>query len=215
MKRIITAVIALAALTSVYAESKAVRISLTAVEQAIRPSVNVDRLRALGPGALPFLAAIYTESSEQDRAVIAETFYDLGWKSPEAKAALLRDIGTQNPTLRLQVQWALGRVSDDKDVVDRLATIMQNDPNPLFRDKAACALAYDQIHLTEGEKVRIYQKLIAALSDEKPQVRHIAILALSIHTGQTKGFEPNASMDERQKSIAAWKKWVAEYTANL
>lgn len=215
MKGIITALIALAALTSAYAETKRMPIPRAMVEQAIKPTINLDRLRALGPGVLPALAAIYSESSEDDRAAIAETFYGLGWKSPEAKAALLRDIGTQNPTLRLQVQWALGRVSDDKDVVDRLATIMQNDPNPLFRDKAACALAYDQIHLTEAEKVRVYQKLIAALSDEKPQVRHIAILALSIHTGQTKGFHANASVPERQKAIAAWTKWVAEYAANL
>ncbi len=164
---------------------------------------------------MPILASIYSESSEGERAALAETFYQLGWKSPEAKAALLQDIGTQNPTLRLQVQWALGRVSDDKDVVDRLATIMQNDPNPLFRDKAACALAYDQIHLTEREKVRLYEKLIGALSSEKPQVRHIAILALSIHTGQTKGFEAAGTPAEREKAVATWKKWVAEYAANL
>ena len=214
MKRI-AAVIALAVLTSAYAETKQAAVSRVTVQQAIKPTVNLDRLRALGPGVMPALASIYSESSEDDRIAIAQTFYGLGWKSPEAKAALLRDIGTQNQSLRLNVQWALGRVSDDKDVVDRLATIMQNDPNPLFRDKAACALAYDQIHLTETEKVRVYEKLIAALGDEKPQVRHIAILALSIHTGQTKGFQPNASVPEREKAIAAWKKWVAEYAANL
>ena len=215
MKRIITAVLALAVLTPAHAGTKPTPVPRATVEQAVKPTINLDRLRALGPGVLPALAAIYSESSEDDRAALAETFYGLGWKSPEAKAALLRDIGTQNPSLRLQVQWALGRVSDDKDVVDRLATIMQNDPNPLFRDKAACALAYDQIHLTEAEKVRVYEKLIAALSDAKPQVRHIAILALSIHTGQTKGFHAGGSLEERQKSIATWKKWVAEYAANL
>ena len=48
------------------------------------------------------------------------------------------------------MQWALGRVSDDPDVVDVLLENMQNDPCPLFRDKAACALAYDQIHLAPG-----------------------------------------------------------------
>ena len=104
---------------------------------------------------------------------------------------LLQDIHTQNEKLRLQVQWALGRVSDDTQVVDILAGIMRDDPNALFRDKAACALAYDQIHLTEKQKVQLYGKLIDALSDPKPQVRAIAIQALSIHTGQTKGFNPN------------------------
>ncbi|MGZ5476519.1 MAG: HEAT repeat domain-containing protein, partial [Thermoanaerobaculia bacterium] len=175
----------------------------------------LERLRALGPGVLPALAAIYTKSTEDERAVIAQTFYNLGWKSPDAKAVLLRDIDTQNPTLRLQVQWALGRVSDDKDVVDRLATIMQNDPNPLFRDKAACALAYDQIHLSEKQKVKLYGKLIEGLSDSKRQVRMIAIKALEIHTGQTKGFDPNGTDEDRRNSITRWKLWLDTYEKNL
>jgi HEAT repeat protein len=210
MKRIVIALLILAAFVAATP-----RVDRAMVEKAVKPSLDLERLRALGPGVMPVLAEMYGESGEEQRSALAETFYGLGFKSPEAKAALLRDISTQNPTLRLQVQWALGRVSDDRDVVDRLATIMQNDPNPLFRDKAACALAYDQIHLSEREKVRLYEKLIAALSDEKPQVRHIAMLALQIHTGQTKGFHPAGTPEERQKSVELWKRWIVEYAANL
>ena len=78
-------------------------------------------------------------------------------------------------------------------------------------------IAYGQVlqKVTEREKVRLYEKLIGALSSEKPQVRHIAILALSIHTGQTKGFEAAGTPAEREKAVATWKKWVAEYAANL
>jgi hypothetical protein len=54
---------------------------------------------------------------------------------------LLKDVPAQNEKLRIQVQWALGRVSDDEEIVDILANIMVNDPSALFRDKAACALA--------------------------------------------------------------------------
>ena len=178
--------------------------------------LDAQKLKPLGPGVLTHLVRAYkTAQSEEARATIASTFYALGWKSPEARAALLADIDTQNPRLRLQVQWALGRVSDDTQIVDILANIMRTDDNPLFRDKAACALAYDQIHLTEKQKVMLYGKLIEALKDEKPQVRAIAILALRIQTGQDKGFNANATNDERIRSIAAWKRWLAEYEKNL
>ncbi len=190
------------------------------VRDAITPLDQVDaaaiaRLKAMGPDVPSVLARIYSKSSEDDRAVIAWILYSIGEKSPDARAALLKDIDTKNQKLRLQVQWALGRVSDDTQIVDILAGIMRNDDNALFRDKAACALAYDQIHLTERQKVDLYSKLIDALSDDKQQVRAIAIQALSIHTGQTKGFNPNATVDERNNSISRWKLWLAEYEKNL
>ena len=187
------------------------------VRAALTPpeSIEIPRLKAMGPEILPHLVKIYRTSDEDTKATVAWVFYSLGWKSPEARAALLQDIGTQNGKLRLQVQWALGRVSDDTQVVDILANIMMNDGNALFRDKAACALAYDQIHLTERQKVQLYARLIEGLRDEKPQVRSIAILALKIHTGQDKGFNPGGSPDERIRAVAAWKRWLAEYEKNL
>src|SRR5262249_49426393 len=106
---------------------------------------------------------------------------------------------------------ALGRVSPDIDVVDVLLDNMQNDANPLFRDKAACALAYDQIHLTEKQKVHLYEGLIGDLDDPKLDVRSIAALALNIQTGQTKGFNANAAPAQRQAAIREWRKWLDEY----
>src|SRR5207247_6213108 len=172
---------------------------------------KVDGLKKLGPGVLSVMARLYESSSEAERTSIAKAFYQLGWKSAEAKRVLMKDVHTQNQYLRLQVQWALGRVSNDADVVEVLLNNMQSDANPLFRDKAACALAYDQIHLTEKQKVRLFQGLINALSDQKLDVRSIAALALSIQTGQTKGFEANASPARRETAIREWKKWLDEY----
>ena len=189
--------------------------------------IDVERLRAaafqgdwkqvqaLGPGTLPALARLYEGSSEKDRAAIASVFYGLGWKSPDAKRVLMADVHTQNPTLRLQVQWALGRVSDDADVVDVLLENMRNDPLPLVRDKAACALAYDQIHLAPAQKMRLFEGLVHALEDEKPQVRQIALQALQILTGQTKGFVPVAAPEARRPAVEEWKRWLAEYRTSL
>jgi hypothetical protein len=172
---------------------------------------NVSALKNLGAGVLPVMVQWYRTANESDRVTIAAAFYGLGWKSPEAKRALTPDVHTTNEALRIQVQYAMGRVSSDADVVDVLLDNMQNDANPLFRDKAACALAYDQIHLSEREKVRLYGGLIQALSDPKLDVRSIAALALSIQTGQTKGFVANAAPARREAAIGEWRKWLDEY----
>ncbi|MCI0420520.1 MAG: hypothetical protein L0387_31530 [Acidobacteria bacterium] len=183
--------------------------------QALITTGKVAELKALGRDVLPVMARLYELSDEARRAQIAQTFYALGWKSAEAKRVLMKDAHTQNQQLRLQVQWALGRVSSDSDVVELLLNNMQNDANPLFRDKAACALASDQIHLTEKQKVRLYEGLIQALGDAKMDVRRIAMLALNIQTGQTKGFNPEAPIADRDAKIREWKKWLEEYKSNL
>jgi len=133
----------------------------------------------------------------------------------EAKRALMADVHTQDQRLRLQVQWTLGRVSDDPDVVDVLLENMQRDPVPLFRDKAACALASDQIHLAPAQRLRLFEGLIHALDSEIPQVRQIALQALQILTGQTKGFLPGAEPEARRRAVGEWKQWLAEYRSNL
>jgi hypothetical protein len=175
-----------------------------------------DALRARGREQVePALLRRYRTGDETQRAQVAGAFYKLGWTSTAAKELLLDDVRTPDANLRLNVQYALGRVSGDPDVVDALLANMRTDPNPLFRDKAACALAYDQIHLSEPQKVRLFAGLIAALEDPQPQVRAIAIKALQIHTGQTKGFKPHAAPEKRAVAVAAWQAWLAEYQAQF
>ena len=174
-------------------------------------SQNSEAIKAGGPEVISQLVMFYSKGNSDRRTKIASIFYSLGWKSEEAKAALMKDIKTENEPLRLQVQWALGRVSSDDEVVTNLLSNMRTDPNPLFRDKAACALANDQIHLTDKQKAKLYEGVIEALGDEKDDVRRIAGLVMQIQTGQTKGYNPQASSAEREKSINAWKSWLVEY----
>lgn len=177
---------------------------------------DLAALKQLDRNALePLLIREYQGSAEDRKATIAWIFYSLAWKSEALKEILLRDVHTQHQALRLQVQWALGRVSNAEEVVSALVDNMRNDPNPLFRDKAACALASDQIHLSSSEKAELYQKLIASLDDEKLQVRDIAGRALQIATGQTKGYDPAADPATRAKQIGKWQEWLLEYKANL
>lgn len=190
--------------------------STTQVAQIVfteQPDINA--LRALGPEVLPVMADLYAESDENKRATLAWAFYTLGWKSREAELAMMRDVHTDNPKLRLQVQWALGRVSDEPEVVEVLLENMQSDRNPLFRDKAACALAYDQIHLNLRQKLRLFEGLIGGLESPMPDVRRISIQALDIQTNQRKGFDPDAPEADRAAKVEEWKKWLEEYRASL
>jgi HEAT repeat protein len=176
---------------------------------------DLEAIKAMGPSVMPRLARMYGAGDEERRQRLASIFYRLGWKSEEAKDALMKDVHTPNQGLRLEVQWALGRVSNDVSVVDVLLDNMQNDAQLLFRDKAACALANDQIHLTPAQKVHLYEGLIRALDDPKVDVRRIAALVLQIQTGQDKGFRFAGPPEARARAVEAWRQWLAEYRSQL
>ena len=164
---------------------------------------HFESLKQYGDSAIPPLLELYKEGNNDQKAKVAGALYYLSIKSEDAREVLMKDIHTSDSALRLQVQWAVGRVSNDEVVIRALLDNMRNDPNPVFRDKAACALAHDQPHLTEKQRVLLLEGLVQSLEDEKPDVRNIASLALQIQTGQNKG------------SVQAWKDWVAEYRRNI
>ena len=176
---------------------------------------DLSVIKAMGPSVMPRLARLYAAGDEERRQRLATVFYRLGWKSDEARSALMKDVHTPNQGLRLSVQYALGRVSDDVSVVDVLLDNMQNDGQLLFRDKAACALAYDQVHLTPAQKVHLFEGLIRALDDPKPDVRRISALVLQIQTGQDKGFRFAGPPEARARAVEAWRQWLAEYRSQL
>jgi hypothetical protein len=186
----------------------------TTLEDAVAAD-DLNAIKAMGPSVMPRLARLYAAGDEERRQRIATVFYRLGWKSDEARSALMKDVHTPSQGLRLSVQYALGRVSDDVSVVDVLLDNMQNDAQLLFRDKAACALAYDQVHLTPAQKVHLYEGLIRALDDPKPDVRRISALVLQIQTGQDKGFRFAGPPEARARAVEAWRQWLAEYRSQL
>jgi HEAT repeat protein len=186
----------------------------TTLEDAVAAD-DLEAIKAMGPSVMPRLARLYAAGDEERRQRVATVFYRLGWKSEEAKDALMKDVHTPNQGLRLSVQYALGRVSSDVSVVDVLLDNMQNDAQLLFRDKAACALAYDQVHLTPAQKVHLYEGLIRALDDPKLDVRRIAVTVLQIQTGQDKGFRFAGPPEARARAVEAWRQWLAEYRSQL
>ncbi len=213
MRRLLVALCLLFPFVPVFADTEPAEMSQRV--QTLLESEDLEGLRALGAEALPALAWFYEMSEEKERVRIAKLFHELSLPSPEAEKALMRDVHTGNVELRLAVQYALGRVSAEPQVIDTLVDTLKNDANPLFRDKAATALAYEQVHLGKPEKARVFEGLIGALSSENTQVRAVSIQALSILTGQTKGFHAVFPPDRRERSIEMWQRWLEEYKADL
>ncbi|MCC6954805.1 MAG: HEAT repeat domain-containing protein [Deltaproteobacteria bacterium] len=177
-------------------------------------SQRYEELKPFGADALNPLLSMYEGGDIRTRTQVASALYYLSLKSERARDLLYKDLHTPDENLRLQVQWALGRVSSDESVVKGLLDNMRNDPNPLFRDKAACALASDQIHLTEPQRLLMLEGVVEALGDEKDDVRRIALQILTIQTGQSKGFSPDAAPTERDAGLGRWRAWIAEYRAH-
>jgi hypothetical protein len=187
-------------------------------EAELRRWISADKreaIKGLGPKVMPMLAQIYRSSDPRQKADIAAIFYQFGWQSEEAKAAMLADIDTTDELLGIWVEYALGRVSNDDAVVEALLDNLQHGATPLIRDKAGCGLAYDQIHLTEEQKINLFYRLIEFLPSENPETRRIAIQVLQVHTGQLKGFLPHLPVAERNEAILRWRRWLEEYADNI
>ncbi len=204
----------LIACTAVNAKAEAAPLAQTTIRNILEREAYPE-LKPHGAATIDPLLALYQTGDVETRRRVANALYSLSIKSEQARQLLMQDIHTPHQQLRLAVQWAVGRVSNDAEVVRTLLGNMQHDPNPLFRDKAACALAYDQVHLTEHQRLLLFEGLVRALEDDKTDVRNIALLALQIHTGQTKGFQPHAPLAERQLGVQQWKAWVTAYRENL
>jgi HEAT repeat protein len=189
-------------------------LSLTELKDVLARE-DYQALKPSGVAVIEPLLTLYNDGGIDTRRRVANALYYLSIKSVRAREVLMQDVHTTHSQLRLAVQWALGRVSDDAVVVQVLLDNMENDPNPLFRDKAACALAYDQVHLSEKQQVLLLEGLVRALENDKDDVRRIALQALQIRTGQTKDFVPEASVEARQPALQRWQAWVAEYRKNI
>jgi hypothetical protein len=183
-------------------------------EQRI-PKNDVATIKSLGPEVVEHLLGRYEQSEDSEKAKLASLLWHLGWQNEEAAEVLLADIHTEDQALRVTVQYALGHISTNPTVVSALLDNMRNDDNAFFRDKAACALAYDQPNLNQHQKYFLYRGLIDGLSDEKYQVRNISIKALKIQTGQRFGFSAKADQSQRSTSIDQWKSWLDEYQQSL
>lgn len=176
----------------------------------------IEDIRNYGQGAIPILTKIYTESSSnQEKRRIASLFWQLGWKSQQIEDALSADLDTNDEYLKIQVQWGIAKSTENSKVIRKLLENLENDSSALVRDKAACALASDFVHISAEQKFLIIEGLINSLDNPIYQVRSSSFTALTMHTGQTKGFNPGGTYESRSKSIEKWNVWLEEYRQSL
>ncbi len=178
--------------------------------------IPVEDIEHFGYSAIPILTELYRESADtRKKSRIAHVFWRLGWQSTEIEDALMDDLDAKDPYLKVQVQWGIAKSTQSNKVIEKLLHNLENDPSPFVRDKAACALASDFVHISPEQRLNIISGLIGGLSNEIKQVRSSSILALKIHTGQTKGFVAADTLSNRNKSIERWNLWLTEYEQNL
>jgi len=176
----------------------------------------LDDIQHFGYGAIAILTELYKESSSNsEKAKIASIFWRLGWKSQEIEETLMPDLDADDDYLKVQAQWGIAKSTVNSDVISKLLDNLENDPSPFVRDKAACALASDFIHISPAQKIQILRGLVEGLNSEITQVRASSILALKVRTGQTKGFVAGADIESRLQSIKTWGEWVDEYERSI
>lgn len=179
-------------------------------------NIPVDEIESFGYGAIPILTELYSEAeSNSEKSRIAWVFWRLGWKSPEIEQAMAADLESNDANLKVWVQWGIAKSTQSSEVINKLVYNLENDPSPFVRDKAACALASDFIHISPSQRLIILKGLVAGLDNEILQVRKSSLQALQIQTGQSKGFVPTAEEAERAQSIAEWNQWLEEYEQSL
>lgn len=179
-------------------------------------NIPVHEIEHFGYGAIPILVELYSEAQTNlEKSRIAWVFWRLGWKSPEIEHAMAADLESDDANLKVWVQWGIAKSTQSSEVINKLVYNLENDPSPFVRDKAACALASDFIHISPSQRLIILKGLVAGLDNEILQVRKSSLQALQIQTGQSKGFVPNADEQARAESIAEWHKWLEEYEQSL
>jgi hypothetical protein len=176
----------------------------------------IQDIKEYGYGAIPILTELYKEAeSNREKSKIADVFWRLGWKSPQIEEALMGDLDSTDEGLKINVQWGIAKSTQSSEVINKLLYNLEYDSSALVRDKAACALASDFIHISPEQRIVILRGLIKGLSNDIQQVRNSSILALAIQTGQRKGFVATADADSRTESITVWHEWLDEYERNI
>ena len=178
--------------------------------------IPIEEIRSFGYGAIPILTELYEEADTNlEKSRIAWAFWKLGWKSPEIEEALIEDLDSSDANLKVWVQWGIAQSTVNDTVIRKVLYNLENDPSPFVRDKAACALASDFVHISESQRVLIYRGLIDGLSNDTQQIRASSIQALKVKTGQTKNYNAAGDAASREEAITAWNEWLEEYERNL
>ena len=138
-----------------------------------------------------------------------ELFNNLIWLSQlgeQAIPALLQGLGHEDPKVRSNCAWVLGRVGDRRTISDlsRLA----DDENEQGRLEVARTL------VNMGDMSQV-PTLIGGLDSDKVQVRYLCHEALKGSTARDFGYDHlSASKANRRRTVFQWRSWWSEQSGD-
>lgn len=138
-----------------------------------------------------------------------ELFNNLIWLSQlgeQAIPALLDGLGHDDPKVRSNCAWVLGKIGDRRTIPDLYK--LSQDENEQTRLEVARTL------VTMGD-VRLAPTLIGGLDSEQVQVRYLCHEALKNFSARDFGFDHlSENMSNRHQAVFRWRNWWSEQSGD-
>lgn len=139
----------------------------------------------------------------------SELFDNLLWLSQTGEPAipaLLEGLSNNEPKVRANCAYVLGRIGDRRTIPN--LTAVAKDRHDVVRMEVARAL------VLMGD-IKHAPALIAGLDSDKPQVRYYCHEALKAATGRDYGFDHLTENEQQRKSaVFAWRRWWSEQSGD-
>ncbi len=138
----------------------------------------------------------------QHRTELLDNLMWLAQAGEQAIPSLLPALKHDEPKVRANAAWVLGRIKDRRAIGDLQSAA--GDSNPTVRIEVARSL------VTLGD-VKYAPALIEGLDSERPAVRYNCHQALKEATGRDFGYDHLAeNVTERQRAVLRWRQWWGE-----
>lgn len=135
----------------------------------------------------------------QHRTELLDNLMWLAQSGEQAIPYLLEAVQHQEPKVRANAAWVLGRIKDRR-VIPELQTAV-NDSNPTVRLEVARTL------VGLGD-IKYAPALIEGLDSDRPAVRYNCHQALKDASGRDFGYDHLAeSATDRQRAVLRWRQW--------
>lgn len=135
----------------------------------------------------------------QHRGELLENLMWLAQAGEQAIPYLLEAVHHQEPKVRANAAWVLGRIKDRRVIGDLQSAA--NDSNQTVRLEVARTL------VTLGD-IKFAPALIEGLDSDRPAVRYNCHQALKESTGRDFGYDHLAeSAVDRQRAVLRWRQW--------
>ncbi len=188
--------IQIAAKQEIAPELQAALLDLESSDTQVRLQAR-EKLKSIGGPAAGFLIPLLGHKDDLVARDATSTLVGIG--SP-AVPSLIKATKDPNSQIRFRAVYALTEIGDFQGIPIIRDTFL-HDPNPDVRMAALKGVADLAPQIAAP-------LLVSGLEDANLDIRTRSFEILQRMTGQDFDFKPNAPLEEQQKSIKLWKKWV-------